>query len=360
VAPPSTSSPTTSPHVPFSFGLNTPLPKSAVSRPGTSSNQSAQQSSEGRPPWRTTSSFKFGSDQSSPVASPRVGVTRPKDPNEEPLFLSSSSSEKISSYSKPQTRGFEGRGDDKDSYRRHEQSPRAGPRMEKRRFSDASHTHDEQARSSRDRDPEAKERPRRVEGMRSERPWHSREASGWSSGRSDYEPQRPRGVSDETTSRPSDWDIQRDSEIARLKRELEDAKKEIARLVAHERVLVEDLKTRDVPVPPLSSGKTREEGMSTATCFRCRSSHVTLFLAEDLLKALNTLKAQLEGEKKLRMESQQAIADIRRECREPFVVPSLLDAFLEMSKITNLVEQARSRSGAANLNSQQVAESLAR
>jgi len=42
------------------------------------------------------------------------------------------------------------------------------------------------------------------------------------------------------------------------------------------------------------------------------------------------------------------------------VVPSLLDAFLEMSRITNLVEQARARSDAENLNSQQVVGGLAR
>jgi len=207
-------------------------------------------------------SFKFGGDRSSPVAPPRFGATLPKDPDEDPLFLNSSSSNKISSHSKLHTRGTEGRDIEKGRDRHHDQDPRMGPRMEKRRLSDASHSRDQRLRLSWDRDTDMKERPRRLEDMRYEKPWQSREASGWSSGRHESELQKPQSGSDHTHPQPSDWNLQRDSEIARLNRELEDAKKEIARLVAHERDLVEDLKARDVHVPPPSSGRTKEEGMS--------------------------------------------------------------------------------------------------
>lgn len=42
----------------------------------------------------------------------------------------------------------------------------------------------------------------------------------------------------------------------------------------------------------------------------------------------------LETERKRREEAENALADVRRECRQPFVVPSLLDTFVELSKLT--------------------------
>ena len=42
----------------------------------------------------------------------------------------------------------------------------------------------------------------------------------------------------------------------------------------------------------------------------------------------------LADERRLRKEAEDAIADVRRECIKPFVVPSLLDAFVEVSKLT--------------------------
>jgi hypothetical protein len=46
------------------------------------------------------------------------------------------------------------------------------------------------------------------------------------------------------------------------------------------------------------------------------------------------LRAELEVERRLRQEAEDAIEDVRRECREPFVVPSLLDAFVELARLT--------------------------
>lgn len=43
---------------------------------------------------------------------------------------------------------------------------------------------------------------------------------------------------------------------------------------------------------------------------------------------------KLEEERKLREEAENALADVRRECRHPFVVPTLLDAFVQVSKLT--------------------------
>jgi hypothetical protein len=35
------------------------------------------------------------------------------------------------------------------------------------------------------------------------------------------------------------------------------------------------------------------------------------------------------------MEAEQALQDVERECKEPFVVPALLKGFIEISKLTS-------------------------
>ena len=69
---------------------------------------------------------------------------------------------------------------------------------------------------------------------------------------------------------------------------------------------------------------------------------------EKAIEELNVIKKELEEERRSRREDKElldierhkreeaehALADVRRECRQPFVVPSLLDAFVELSKLT--------------------------
>jgi hypothetical protein len=45
-------------------------------------------------------------------------------------------------------------------------------------------------------------------------------------------------------------------------------------------------------------------------------------------------KKLFEAERQRREEAETALADVRRECRQPFVVPSLLDTFVELSRLT--------------------------
>ncbi|KAJ7267224.1 hypothetical protein C8J57DRAFT_1327050 [Mycena rebaudengoi] len=47
------------------------------------------------------------------------------------------------------------------------------------------------------------------------------------------------------------------------------------------------------------------------------------------------LEAELQMERKMGKELEDQLADIRRECPEPFVVPALLDAFITISKLTS-------------------------
>jgi type II secretory pathway component PulM len=50
---------------------------------------------------------------------------------------------------------------------------------------------------------------------------------------------------------------------------------------------------------------------------------------------IEQFETELQAEREKRRRLEDAIEDIRRERREPFVVPALLDAFIEISKLTN-------------------------
>ena len=49
------------------------------------------------------------------------------------------------------------------------------------------------------------------------------------------------------------------------------------------------------------------------------------------------VEQQLKQERRRRIDAEATLKDIERECREPFVVPALLDAFITISKITSQV-----------------------
>ena len=52
---------------------------------------------------------------------------------------------------------------------------------------------------------------------------------------------------------------------------------------------------------------------------------------------LQMVEQQLKQERRRRIDAEATLKDIERECREPFVVPALLDAFITISKITSQV-----------------------
>jgi hypothetical protein len=49
---------------------------------------------------------------------------------------------------------------------------------------------------------------------------------------------------------------------------------------------------------------------------------------------VNILQDMLEKERKERLEAEAALKDVERECREPFVVPALLESFIAISRLT--------------------------
>jgi hypothetical protein len=44
---------------------------------------------------------------------------------------------------------------------------------------------------------------------------------------------------------------------------------------------------------------------------------------------------QLQEERRRRIEAEKVMMDVERECREPFVVPALLEAFVKLSRLTS-------------------------
>ncbi|TFK36252.1 hypothetical protein BDQ12DRAFT_687093 [Crucibulum laeve] len=60
-------------------------------------------------------------------------------------------------------------------------------------------------------------------------------------------------------------------------------------------------------------------------------------LVEDERKLIEDERRLVKDERRRREEAENALADVRRELREPFVVPALLDAFLTVSKLTTRV-----------------------
>lgn len=49
---------------------------------------------------------------------------------------------------------------------------------------------------------------------------------------------------------------------------------------------------------------------------------------------IRKLEQDLDNEKRMRLEAENVVKDIRREYKTPFVVPGLLDAFIKLSRLT--------------------------
>lgn len=99
-----------------------------------------------------------------------------------------------------------------------------------------------------------------------------------------------------------------DDDERSLLRELGELSEEVKYLVARQTMIrekLQDMGTRSVPEPD--------------------------FLFRDEVK---DLELEIETERKQRIEYETLLTDIRRECRVPFVVPALFDAFIDISKLT--------------------------
>lgn len=60
------------------------------------------------------------------------------------------------------------------------------------------------------------------------------------------------------------------------------------------------------------------------------------FLTCDIiLTELLRLEAELRTERMRRVRAERALSDVERECRAPFVVPALYQAFMKISELSN-------------------------
>ena len=50
---------------------------------------------------------------------------------------------------------------------------------------------------------------------------------------------------------------------------------------------------------------------------------------------LSLLENEVQVERRKRAAAEAVLEDVQRECREPFVVPTLLESFIAISKLTN-------------------------
>ncbi|PFH49476.1 hypothetical protein AMATHDRAFT_48690 [Amanita thiersii Skay4041] len=133
-----------------------------------------------------------------------------------------------------------------------------------------------------------------------------------------------------------------ESEAARLTRELEQVKlallQETQKREEAERVLADEKQrlTKDYDERLFKLWATKVEISNELTMKRW-----TVQILEDKQKVLEAAEAaarkELEEERRRRVEAEMLVDDIKRECREPFVAPALLEAFRIVSKVTTKV-----------------------
>ncbi|KAF9555379.1 hypothetical protein CPC08DRAFT_821098 [Agrocybe pediades] len=132
---------------------------------------------------------------------------------------------------------------------------------------------------------------------------------------------------------------QRAAEVQRLTREYWDVKRVITGAVARETTILSELKALGstwMPEPTILAEQASEDMKQRITQLEEELEvERTLRRSDsDAKDRFSELEAQLLQERRLREEAENAIDDVRRECRAPFVVPSLLAAFLDVSKLT--------------------------
>ncbi|KAL0952447.1 hypothetical protein HGRIS_006716 [Hohenbuehelia grisea] len=111
-------------------------------------------------------------------------------------------------------------------------------------------------------------------------------------------------------------------EINQLTRELWDIRREMTKHEAKEKSIRKRLKE-------MNALKSADDPNETFTQIALRSK-------------LESLERELEDERRRRSEAERSLDDVRQECRAPFIVPALLEAFITISKLSNKALQPES------------------
>lgn len=117
------------------------------------------------------------------------------------------------------------------------------------------------------------------------------------------------------------------AEIARLTRELWDTRRQATAANARSMVLVEEL-------AKLGASKLPQVRVAAEDLNRNDVAAIEATLREEIrLRKLS--EARLLEEQARREDAERALRDVERECREPFIVPALLRAFMDISKLSD-------------------------
>lgn len=114
-----------------------------------------------------------------------------------------------------------------------------------------------------------------------------------------------------------------DDDECSLLHELGSLNEEIKTLATRQTVIRDKLKTigaQSIPEPDL--------------CMSLLSFLISFTYACWPIVFRDQFEPEIETEKKKRIECETVLMDIRRECRVPFIVPALFDAFVDISKLT--------------------------
>lgn len=116
--------------------------------------------------------------------------------------------------------------------------------------------------------------------------------------------------------------------MSRLTRELWDTRRQLTAMQAREQVILDDLER--LGARPDSSGADRVSRDGT-----CGFPLVGIVYLNVAWAELLRLEAELRTERARRVRAEQSLNDVERECRAPFVVPALFQAFISISELSN-------------------------
>ncbi len=121
-----------------------------------------------------------------------------------------------------------------------------------------------------------------------------------------------------------------DDDECSLLHELGSLNEEIKTLATRQTVIREKLKAigaQSIPEPDF--------------CMSLLSFLISFTYARWPIVLRDQFEVAIEIERKQRIECETVLVDIRRECRVPFIVPALFDAFVDISKLTTTAIDSR-------------------
>lgn len=134
--------------------------------------------------------------------------------------------------------------------------------------------------------------------------------------------------------------------IDQFTRRLLKIRRDISAAQTDELEAVQELEKLGVPVPPATTSTAGDLGIP-ANILRAEYTRLITHVESvaDLKTRLHASEAQLQAEEKRRQLAEQRLEDVKRECKSPFVVPALLNAFVQIADLSHASMDRKSRNG---------------